>query len=614
MSVSALDGIVVTRPGWPVAIQLARREGRRMLRHPVMWVGTLLSLVLFGLFTWHMAPVLHREDASAAGSLLPFACATLIVANLAASRAARNSTEELYETTASSAGLRTLGHLVSLAYAVGMGMLLLGVMFVYMLLDSPVGSPDPAELAGGLTVVVMFGAIGIAIARWKHHPALGPMAVVVAIGLEILLIQPIIDVQWTNSVAASRGPWLAPWVPTSMTGEVAPELVVRPSGWHLLYLIGLVTVVAAFALSRSERRSRFLPLFVAGSALIGLGMVGQFTPANASQRAERASLLEHPEKHQMCEERRGVTYCAYPAYVPWIERWAAPIEGALDLIPEHARPEGLIVRQRFNAYFEGPIDVPEEALRRVRRAQRDRPNRAPGSTIWTDIRWGRGSSEGGYEIGLALAVSLSALDFPSSRAEMVLTPDELARFKRVVVPEIDERYQDKAERRARRRGRGLYSCTAARQARAVAAMWIAAQATPGTRATVTRAATENPFGLTVYEHQGVQRASYIGPFMPLYPQVSPPMWDRVQFNDAEFHYAARLLSRPEDEVASVIAAHWDEIVEPATSTEVILDDLGVAPHPTLDEQIAALDADVKLERGRKRWSTDNSFEWSPPCF
>lgn len=612
MSVVALDRIVVKRPGWPVAIQLARREGRRMLRHPVMWVGALLSLVLFGLFTWHMAPVLHREDASAAGSLLPFACATLIVANLAASRAARNSTEELYETTSSSAGLRTLGHLVSLAYAVCMAMLLLGVMFVYMVLDSPVGSPHPAELAGGLTVVALFGAIGIAVARWKHHPALGPMAVVVAIALEILLIQPIVDVQATNSMIVSRVPWLAPWVPLSMTGEVAPELVVRPRGWHLLYLVGLVVVVAAFALSRVGRRTRFLPLFLAGSAAVALGMVGQFTPANAAQRAELASLLEHPEQHQKCEERRAVTYCAYPAYLPWIDRWAAPIDGALDRIPEDARPEDLVVRQRFGSYFEGPVDVPQEVLRRVQRAQR--PNRAPGTTIWTGIRWGRGSSAGGYEIGLSMAVALSALDFPSSRADMVLTPDELARFKRVMVPEIDEMYRAKAERLARRRGSGLYSCTTARQARALAAMWIAAQATPGTRAMVSRAATEHPFGLTVYEREGVTRASYVGPFMPLYPQVSPPMWDRVQFNDVEFHYAARLLSRTPDEVASVIATRWDEIVEPTTPTEVLLDDLGVAPLPTLDEQIAALDEDVKLERGRKRWSTDNSFEWAPPCF
>lgn len=615
MSVVTLDRVLVQRPGWPVAIQLARREGRRMLRHPVMWVGALLSLALFGLFTWHLAPVLHREDASAAGSLLPLACATLIVAHLAMSRAARNATEELYETTASSSGLRTLGHLASLAYAVGLGILLLGVMFVYMLFDSPVGSPSPAELAGGLGVVVLFGAIGIAVGRWKPHPALGPMAVVVAVGLEILLIQPIVDVQSTNAMVATRAPWLAPWVPTSMTGEVAPELVVRPSGWHLLYLIGLVIVVAAFALSRSGRRPRFLPLFVAGSAAIALGMVGQFTPANATQRAALASLLEHPEEHQMCEERRGVTYCAYPAYVPWIDRWAAPVEGALDRIPEDARPEGLIVRQRFSAYFEGPVDVPEEVLRRVQRVQRrEAPDRAPGTTIWTDIRWGRGSSEGGYEIGLALAVSMQAVDFPSSRSEMVLTPAERARFKRVVLPQIDERFQAKAERLSRRRGSGLYSCTTARQARAMVAMWIAAQATPDTQATVRRAAAENPYGLMVWEHEGTKRASYIGPYMPLYPQVSPPMWDRVQFNDVEFHHAAQLLDEPADGVASVIGSRWEEIVEPTTLTDSLLDDLGITPHPTLDDLIDALPKDVRPERGRKRWSPDASFGWGPPCF
>jgi hypothetical protein len=209
---------------------------------------------------------------------------------------------------------------------------------------------------------------------------------------------------------------------------------------------------------------------------------------------------------------------------------------------------------------------------------------------------------------------MQAVDLPSSRSEMVLTPDERARFKRVVIPQIDERFQAKAERLSRRHGSGLYSCTTARQARAMVAMWIAAQATPSTRATVRRAAAENPYGLMVWEHEGKKRASYIGPFMPLYPQVSPPMWDRVQFNDVEFHYAAGLLDEPAGEVASVIASRWDEIVEPTTLTGTLLADLGISPHPTLDELIAALPEDVRPERGRKRWSPDASFEWGPPCF
>ena len=332
MSVVALDRMVVKSCGWAVAWQLARREGRRMLRHPVIWVGSLLSLVVFGFFTWHAAPVLHRDDVFMAAAMLPLAAATLIVANLAASRATRNATDELYGTTSSSPGLRIVGHIVSLSYAVALALALIGVMFAYLLLDSPVGTPRIAEIAAGPAMVVLFGTIGITIGRWNPHPALGPMGVVVAGALQYMLMQPIVGSGATNSTVRNPSGWLAPWVPLSMTGEVPSELVIRPAGWHLLYLTGITLIFIGAALARGGLGGRLLPLFLGGVAALVLGTVGQLTPASASQRAELAALLEHPEDHQKCEERNAVTYCAYPAYTAWIDRWAAPIEGALEQI------------------------------------------------------------------------------------------------------------------------------------------------------------------------------------------------------------------------------------------------------------------------------------------
>ncbi|HWC13358.1 MAG TPA: hypothetical protein VG929_02040 [Actinomycetota bacterium] len=613
-TVVALESVTVKRPGWPVAVQLVRREGRRMIRHPVMWGGALLSLALFGLFTWHSAPVLHRDDASVAGSLLPLAAAALIVANLAASRAARNATEELYEATSSSTGLRTFAHLLALGHAAGLAVALVAAMFAFMLADAPVGTPNAAEVATGPVVVVLFGAVGVALARWRPHPALGPLAVVVAVAVQILLVQPIVDDVATTSTVVTRLPWLAPWVPLSLTGDVPPELVIRPAAWHVLYLAGLTAVVAAFALARSGWRARLVPVFVAGAVAVALGTIGQLTPSSGSQRAQLASLIEHPEDHQVCEERRGVTYCAYPAYTAWIDRWAAPIEGALDGIPAGARPDNIVVRQTFGSYFEGPVDLPQATLRRAMRAEhRASRDQEPGTTIRTGTRWGRGRTEGGYAIGLALTVAMEAVGLPSSRAEMVPTEDEIAEFKTSVLPTLDERFRAKAEQ-AWRPGRRLYSCTTLHQARAMAALWIAGQATPATRATVTRSAAESSYGLQIYDAQGKRYAAYVGSFMPLYPEVPPPMWDRVSMGDVEFHYAARLLSRPDDEVGAVFAQRWDELTEPTTLTESFLDDLGLAPHVTIEEQIARLPDDVELERGRRNWTPDAFFAQTIPCF
>ena len=585
-----------------------------MLRHPVMWVGALLSLVIFGFFTWHAAPVLHRDDVFMAAAMLPLAAATLIVANLAVSRATRNATDELYETTSSSPGLRIVGHIASLAYAVALALALIGVMFAYLFLDAPVGTARIAEIAVGPLTVVLFGVIGVTIGRWNPHPALGPMAVVVAGALQYMLIQPIVGALATNSTVRNPSGWLAPWVPMSMTGEVPSELVIRPAGWHLLYLTGIILIFSATALTRRGSRARLLPLFLAGAAAFVLGTVGQLTPASASQRAELVALMEHPEDHQVCEERNGVTYCAYPAYIGWIDRWAAPIEGALEQIPIADRPDDLTVRQSFGSYFEGPVDVPEEVLRRAFRIkQRGGPDDGPGTTIWTGVRWGRGATEGGFAIGLALAVSMDALDFPATRSEMVLAQDESRRFREIVVPMIDRKFRAKAMRMSKP-GRREYSCTASLQARTLAAVWIAAQSTPATRAAVKSAAADQPYGLSIYEVNGKRRASYVGPFLPLYPEIPPPMWDRVTFGDAEFHYAARLLDRPDDEVGEMLRSQWERLEDPTTLTSTILDDLDLTPLTSVEQQVAELPADVKPERGRQMWDPYAYFVQSLPCF
>lgn len=611
MSVAALERIAVRVPGWAVALQLARREGMRMVCHPILWVGTLLSLALFGLLTWQSAPVLHRDDVNVAGALLPFAAATLIVANLAASRAARNGTDELYDTAPASRALRTLSQLLALAFPVGASLIVGGVMFFYMLLDAPVGTPRFAELAAGPVSVALLGAAGVAVGKWKPHPALGPMAVVVIIALEILLIQSVIGLAGTNAEVTQRIPWFALWVPLSLTSEVPSEIVIRPGGWHLLYLVGVAVVVAAVALARDGHRARLVPLVVAGAAGVALGSIGQLTPASSTQRAALASLMVNPEQHQVCEERRGVTYCAYPAYAPWIDRWAAPIEGALARIPPESRPQGLVVRQRFGSYFEGPIDIPRSAIRKLERDRR-REERldAPTATFWTGMHWGRAETEGEYEVGLALWVAMEAVELPSNRRELVLTDAEAEVVREEMLQALPAKQRVRAEK-GLRRGRSYY-CTTLGQARGLATLWIAAQATPETRGTVRRVASDTPYGVNLYEHEGQRFAYYGGPFMPLYPLAQPPLWDRVQFADAEFHYAASLLHRPDDEVAAVFAQRWDDVLQPTTSTAHVLDDLGLAPHPTIEEQVAALPDDVKVERGTLRGGATISD--SIPCF
>jgi hypothetical protein len=610
VSVVALGPTAVGVPGWAVSVQLARREGLRMVRHPILWVGALLSLALFGLLTWQSAPVLHRDDVNVAGALLPFAAATLIIANLAASRAARNGTDELYDTAPASRALRTRSQLLALAFPVGASLIVAGMMFVYMLLDAPVGTPRFAELAVGPVSVALLGAAGVAVGKWKPHPALGPMAVVVIGALEILLIQPVIGLAGTNAEVTQRIPWFALWVPLSLTSEVPSEIVIRPGSWHLLYLVGGAVVVAEVGVARDGHRARLVPLVAAGAAGVVLGSIGQLTPAASAQRAALASLMVNAERHQVCEERLGVTYCAYPAYARWIDRWAAPIEGALARIPPESRPQGLVVRQWLGSYFEGPVDIPQSAIRKFEHHRLVTRLGVSTPTFWTGMSWGRGETEGEYEIGLALWAAMEAVELPSNRRELVLSDVEVEVVREEMLQALPAKQRVQAEK-GLRRGRSYY-CTTLGQARGLAALWIAAQATPETRGTVRRVASDSPYGVNLYEYEGQRFAYYGGPFMPLYPLAPPPMWDRVQFADAEFHYAASLLDRPADEVAEVLAKRWDDVLQPTTSTAHVLDDLGLAPHPTIVEQVATLPDDVKVERGTLRGGATISD--SIPCF
>ena len=612
MSDVALDRVATkVAPSWAVATQLARREGLRIIRHPIFLVGALLSLATFGLFTWQSAPVLHRDDVFVAGGLLPLAATTLIVANLAASRSTRNSTDELYDGTITSGAVRTTGHLLSLIYPTLGSLAVAAAMFVYMLLDAPVGTPRVAEILVGPFCVALMGAIGIAIGRWKSHPALGPMAVVAIGAIETLLIQPIVSWQGTGAETVQSA-WLAPWVPMSLTGQVPSELVLRPALWHLVFLAGLVIMFAAVAVGREQKSAHVAGMLVVSVITIVLGSMGQFRPPSDSQRAALAALVEDPDEHQVCEERGSVTYCAYPAYAGWIDRWAAPVEGALALIPETERPQDLVVRQRFGSYFEGPTDLPADTMRSMERdLRRSQRLGAAEPTFYTGTRWGRGEPEGEYEMGLALHVAMTSLEFPASRADMKLTDAEIEPLREAMLAMEPGRQRTQARRDLATRGQGY--CHTNGQARALAAWWIAAQATPATRAAVTRVVKDTPYGLVIYENQGRRIAAYYGFFVPIYPLVPPPMWDRVGFNGDEFYYAAELLTQPSDRVATVVSESWNELIQPSTTTESVLDEFQLEPHPTIEEQIAALPDDVELEQGHRRWTTQSNYFGGLPC-
>ena len=166
------------RHTFATVLALARLEGRRLLRHPFILAGAALPVAS------SVLAILFLEEAGADGyawSLLmpfaPFAAAVLVAVNLAALRAGRDDTEDLYESCPAPARGRTAAHLVSLAWAVAATALLVAVgVLVFM----SKGGPPPSVLMAVFApaIVALCGALGLALARWLPHPAAATIGVV----------------------------------------------------------------------------------------------------------------------------------------------------------------------------------------------------------------------------------------------------------------------------------------------------------------------------------------------------------------------------------------------------------------------------------------------------
>jgi hypothetical protein len=214
-------------------LALSRSEGRRLLVHPI-FLATLVFTLLQSI-VWIPEAIRHeRSDllgvAFFSWSFFPGA-GLLIAATLAALRSRRDRTEELYRSLPMTPARRTMGHLISASpAAVAIGLALLGLAAWLSVAGHEVEidegrlltGPDLADLTIYVGVLV---ALGVALARWVPHPAAGPLAVV---GIFVL----------TGAVTSpdSNLDSLAPWV-----------MPVGGSGWHLLYLTGVVVLLGSIA-------------------------------------------------------------------------------------------------------------------------------------------------------------------------------------------------------------------------------------------------------------------------------------------------------------------------------------------------------------------------------
>lgn len=265
---------------------LALLEGWRLLRHPAFVAGVALSVFFSILMVTDNVGGAYQLLMGA--GIVPLAAGTLLAANLAALRSLRSDTTELQGALPARPLATTLAHLLSIAWAAAAGVVFVAVAFVLtgaangVEVDaaSHTAVPSAFELAQGPVAVIVFGVAGVALARAIPYLAASSLVVVVLLAGDMMLAS-----QSRDTALA----WLAPVVNTAVVAPPTEWPCYRPvdascqvlgfhaasAGWHLLYLAGLIAVLAALALIRDRERRLASRIGAAGACVVVLAGVLQ---------------------------------------------------------------------------------------------------------------------------------------------------------------------------------------------------------------------------------------------------------------------------------------------------------------------------------------------------
>jgi hypothetical protein len=517
---------------WRVVRPLARADLRRVLRHPAFLAGVLLTPLML-LPATEYASTWRAASGGIALALIPLGWLTIIATNLVALRPRRTGADELFATLPAPQPVRTTA---LLATAAGPVVVATGIAAAWVALLSRgsalrggelSGSPEWKEIAVGVLIVAGSVCVGVSVARWLQHAGFGVLAAIATLILNVRFLD-VTTWPWSRSDGDPMR-FLAFHVEDASTGTEFLEL--RPAGWHLLYVGGLVVVMGAVALARDGlRRSIGVVLGAALLVTAGAGWM-QTRPPSAAQESEMVAALVDPAAHHVCEESAGVHYCAYPEFVNDVPEWRHVVETTMALLP----------------------DTIEQG--RAPLAVRQRPPMIKGDHDCTALRF-----EETLPPGVAARLSPASLwpadrDVPPSFAEETFPCDDRDVHGFFLAVQTGAW------------GVGLPSaphddyvrCTANGQARAVIALWAGAAASPDGATTL--------LDVTPDGWQAGDRLTFDD-------WIDPPIWG-VEYAAADAALAHTMLAMPAADVRAVLEADWARWTDSATSASDLAAELGV---------------------------------------
>lgn len=272
---------------------LAAFESRRLILHPVVVGGVLLTGLVVTTTAWDPDDDFLSYKFAVGGSLLLYATGVMVAASLAASRSRRSGTDELYTTMPMQPVARTAALIAALGPAVAVAAIAQAVLIVAVGawdgLEAPpvpptevgyqtvVVTPGAAALLQGPVLVALGGVLGIVLARWISSV----VPVYFLIGLANFVVWPALlwwewgwqrfllplahDLRTSDSIDLGAGRSAL-----RVLGST-PEAL----GWHVAYMAGWAGLLAGAALLRETRRR--------GAILVALGGLSTAVVAGVMQ-------------------------------------------------------------------------------------------------------------------------------------------------------------------------------------------------------------------------------------------------------------------------------------------------------------------------------------------
>ena len=518
--------------------QLARVEGRQLLTNEVFIVGIFMSiaiLVVFG-FVWASDNLGARNSwrywlALLPVFTLPFAGLTLVAMNLAALRARREGTEELFGSLPATSTTRVVGHLGSVWMALVVQSAFVAVTFASgRFLTDHFGAIDAAsfgDIAVSFVLVACAGSLAVALARWLPNP-LVPLVALVLLAFGGTAIGGIGDHHW--SLTRQLSIW-----PRYPDHDWA--FAIRPNWWHAAYLLSLALVVAVVAVARQQRDRLTLLFGVGAVAFAGVTGYVQTRPMTDSDAERIAAMISDPIAHSSCRTKDGLTLCAYRDYADITKVWARELTEPFAAVWPQQRAEGFAV-----VWHEPRLD-------RLDPAVRDRIDVEALTASWSaDPATWNGVAVDGTETNLInrLALGLWSVGLPSVPA-------------------------------------GDAPCWSDGQARGIVALWVAAQGMSGDDAK--RLVSGTWSGLGEDHSDSNVPAEWVDGYLWVGDATPPVLWSATDIAAAQ-----AVLTLDATFVRDTLWADWQHWNDPSTTTGELMSELGVVPasaHPAIPAGLVA---------------------------